>query len=123
MGTDGAEWGTAQRGNNNASARARTALSEALSELSRLSSYRPAAAAPAAPAPLTKRTPSAEPALPEPIGEPEPAQVPRQRSAEEIRKMLSGYQAGVNRGRAAPQPDDSPRPSQAIGPTDRRISP
>jgi len=30
MGTDGAEWGTAQRGNNNASARARTALSEAL---------------------------------------------------------------------------------------------
>ena len=25
MGTDGAEWGTAQRGNNNASARARTA--------------------------------------------------------------------------------------------------
>ena len=36
MGTDGAEWGTAQRGDNNASARARTALSEALAELRRL---------------------------------------------------------------------------------------
>ena len=36
MGTDGAEWGTAQRGNNNASARARAALSEALAELRRL---------------------------------------------------------------------------------------
>jgi DNA-binding SARP family transcriptional activator len=36
MGTDGAEWGTAQRGNNNAPARPRTALSEALAELRRL---------------------------------------------------------------------------------------
>jgi hypothetical protein len=36
MGTDGAEWGTAQRGDNNAPARARTALSEALAELRRL---------------------------------------------------------------------------------------
>jgi len=36
MGTDGAEWGTAQGGNNNAYARARTALSEALAELRRL---------------------------------------------------------------------------------------
>jgi hypothetical protein len=36
MGTDGAEWGTVQRGNDNASARARTALSEALAELRRL---------------------------------------------------------------------------------------
>ena len=36
MGTDGAEWGTAQRGNNNAPSRARTALSEALAELRRL---------------------------------------------------------------------------------------
>ena len=36
MGTDGAEWDTAQRGDNNASARARTALSEALAGLRRL---------------------------------------------------------------------------------------
>src|SRR5438105_1648804 len=36
MGTDGAEWDTAQRCNDNASARARTALSEALAELRRL---------------------------------------------------------------------------------------
>jgi hypothetical protein len=73
--------------------------SEALSELSALSSYSPAHAQPAAAASLSRRTPPPAPATPapevqEPAGE-------WQRGPDEVRTVLSGFQAGVSRGRGS----------------------
>ncbi len=85
--------------------RQRSALaSEALSELSRLSTYRPDATVSTtgggAPT-LTRRTrgatAAAEVSTPQPVGPARPS-----RSAAEVRSMLSGFQAGVARGRKEP---------------------
>jgi hypothetical protein len=85
--------------------RHRSALaSEALSELSRLSSYRPeATVGGGAPAALARRTRGATPAAE--VAAPQQAVSSRPgRSAAEVRSMLSGFQAGVARGRTAPPP-------------------
>ena len=75
--------------------------SEALSELSRLSSYSPSSVeGRGGPAPLVRRQPAATEAakLPEPPAGPAPERRPR--SAADVRSMLSGFQSGVTRGRA-----------------------
>jgi hypothetical protein len=92
--------------------RERSAMaSEALSELSALSTYRPETVQ-AAPANLTRRTPQATPAgkLPPPPEPPVGTARPT-RNAADVRSMLSGFQAGVERGRTEPAaarttPDD-----------------
>jgi hypothetical protein len=72
--------------------------SEALSELSRLSGYRPQAVENRGEQSLTRRTPQATPGLePAPEG---PAVPHRERNATDVRSMLSGFRAGVERGRA-----------------------
>lgn len=87
--------------------RQRSALaSEALSELSRLSSYRPDAtvstSGSGAPA-LIRRTRGASPAAE--VAAPQQADPSRPgRSAADVRSMLSGFQAGVTRGRNTPAP-------------------
>ena len=79
--------------------------SEALSELSRLSSYSPAQVAPAPPSSLMRRTPSAAPASrpadPEPPPPEQPAAQGRLDPAS-VRDMVSGFQAGVRRGKSVP---------------------
>jgi hypothetical protein len=84
--------------------RERSAIaSEALSELSRLSGYRPAAVENRGQESMPRRTPQATPGLQTP---PETSTVPhRERSATDVRSMLSGFRAGVERGRAD-QPKD-----------------
>ena len=85
------------------SLRERSAIaSQALSELSALSTYRPETLQ-AAPAGLVRRTPQATPAgqLPTPPQEPSGARRPN-RNAADVRSMLSGFQAGVARGRTSP---------------------
>lgn len=73
--------------------------SEALSELSRLSSYSPSAVeGRGGPAPLVRRQPAATEAAR--IPPPAPVVERRQRSAADVRSMLSGFQSGVTRGRA-----------------------
>ncbi len=82
--------------------RNRSALaSEALSELSRLSSYRPEATLAEGPSPaLARRTRGASPAAE--VAAPQQAVSSRPgRSAAEVRSMLSGFQAGVARGRGS----------------------
>jgi signal transduction histidine kinase len=79
--------------------------SEALTELSRL--YAPSYAPTTAPSGgLTRRTPRAPAATPEPV--PAPAAAPggatdaeRPRNASEVRGMLAGFRAGVERGRSS----------------------
>jgi hypothetical protein len=80
--------------------RERSAIaSEALSELSRLSGYRPEAVENRGQDSLTRRTPMSTPGT-QPSAE-APAPVPhRERSATDVRSMLSGFRAGVERGRA-----------------------
>jgi signal transduction histidine kinase len=89
-----------------ASLRERSAMaSEALSELSALSTYSPQAVEASAPAALTRRTPLAteagqmasKPAVDEPLGARRGA-----RNAADVRTMLSGFRAGVERGRTSP---------------------
>jgi hypothetical protein len=86
------------------SLRERSAMaSEALSELSALSTYRPeAVTGEAKPASLVRRTPAATPAAQ--IAQPEEPQGPRRanRNAADVRSMLSGFRAGVERGRTSP---------------------
>jgi hypothetical protein len=78
--------------------------SEALSELSALSTYSPQALEPGAPVTLQRRTPLASEAgqmasqqPEEPIGARRGA-----RNAADVRTMLSGFRAGVERGRTSP---------------------
>ena len=84
--------------------RERSAIaSEALSELSALSGYRPQAVENRGQASMPRRTPQSTPGL-------DPAQaaaaVPhRERNATDVRSMLSGFRAGVERGRADKTPD------------------
>jgi signal transduction histidine kinase len=86
------------------SLRERSAMaSEALSELSALSTYRPESVTGAsAPASLVRRTPQATPAAQ--IAQPQEPQGPRRvnRNAADVRSMLSGFRAGVERGRTTP---------------------
>ncbi|MEO7745484.1 MAG: hypothetical protein ABIV05_04585, partial [Actinomycetota bacterium] len=86
--------------------------SEALSELSALSTYRPEAL-PTAAANLVRRTPLASAAgkPPAPAQEPDG---PRRgnRNAADVRSMLSGFQAGVERGRTSP---GAPRSTPGTG--------
>jgi hypothetical protein len=86
------------------SLRERSAMaSEALSELSALSTYRPESMTGAsAPASLVRRTPQATPAAQ--IAPPQEPQGPRRvnRNAADVRSMLSGFRAGVERGRTSP---------------------
>ena len=88
------------------SLRERSAMaSEALSELSALSTYSPQAVEETAPASLTRRTPLAteagqmasRPVAEEPLGARRGA-----RNAADVRTMLSGFRAGVERGRTSP---------------------
>jgi hypothetical protein len=85
--------------------RERSAIaSEALSELSALSGYRPQAVENRGQATMPRRTPQATPGL---DAAPEAATpVPhRERSATDVRSMLSGFRAGVERGRADKTPE------------------
>ena len=86
------------------SLRERSAMaSEALSELSALSTYRPeSVSGSTAPASLVRRTPQATPAGQ--IAQPQEPQGPRRvnRNAADVRSMLSGFRAGVERGRTSP---------------------
>lgn len=101
--------------------RQRSALaSEALTELSRLSTYRPAAVDRKPPTALTRRTPAATSAAE--IQQPQTAPANRRnRDAADVRSMLSGFQAGVERGRTSPSAhrpmSESPSPSATGGPT------
>ncbi|HEX5532175.1 MAG TPA: nitrate- and nitrite sensing domain-containing protein [Actinomycetales bacterium] len=82
--------------------RQRSALaSEALAELSMLSSYSPASMESKPPSTLTRRTPAATPAA-QVAPKPAPAATRRARNAADVRSMLSGFQAGVARGRTSP---------------------
>ncbi len=84
--------------------RERSAIaSEALSELSALSGYRPQAVENRGQATMPRRTPQATPGL-----EPAPPAAPvphRERNATDVRSMLSGFRAGVERGRADKSPE------------------
>lgn len=94
------------------SLRERSAMaSEALSELSALSSYRPEAmTAASAPESLARRTPQATPAAQ--LAQPQEPQGPRRanRNAADVRSMLSGFRAGVERGRTSPAAPGATRP-------------
>jgi signal transduction histidine kinase len=94
------------------SLRERSAMaSEALSELSALSTYRPESMTGAsAPASLVRRTPQATPAAQ--IAPPQEPQGPRRvnRNAADVRSMLSGFRAGVERGRTSPGGAAAPYP-------------
>lgn len=96
------------------SLRERSAMaSEALSELSALSTYRPESmtSSGAAPASLVRRTPAATPAAQ--LAQPQEPQGPRRanRNAADVRSMLSGFRAGVERGRTSPgAPGTTARP-------------
>lgn len=90
----------------------RSALaSQALSELSRLnsSSYTPSAVAGERPAPLTRRVPRSSPAAEVP--EEPTTQRRRSRSADDVRNRLSGFRAGVERGRGETVPTGAPAAS------------
>jgi signal transduction histidine kinase len=89
----------------------RSALaSEALTELSRLSSYSPTTVEAAPESGLQRRTPTAVPA------DESGARVDssgRARTAASVRSMLAGFKAGVERGRTSPsahRPADLPQP-------------
>ncbi|HET8614697.1 MAG TPA: nitrate- and nitrite sensing domain-containing protein [Actinomycetales bacterium] len=86
------------------SLRERSAMaSEALSELSALSTYRPESVTGGSkPASLVRRTPAATPAAQ--LAQPQEPQGPRRanRNAADVRSMLSGFRAGVERGRTSP---------------------
>ncbi len=73
--------------------------SSALSELSALSSYRPEGGA-AGGTPLVRRTRGASAAAEVTTTQPAVSSRPG-RTAAEVRSMLSGFQAGVSRGRAS----------------------
>jgi hypothetical protein len=96
------------------SLRERSAMaSEALSELSALSTYRPESVTTSAqPASLVRRTPQATPAAQ--LAEPQEPQGPRRanRNAADVRSMLSGFRAGVERGRTSPGAPGSARPPE-----------
>ncbi|AEI10716.1 ATP-binding protein [Cellulomonas gilvus] len=78
---------------------------QALSELSQLSAYRPAANSSGER--LTKRVPTA---IPQTAAEPS-TEAPVQRDANELRSRLSSFQSGTSRGRQAAGPNDTPRTS------------
>jgi hypothetical protein len=92
--------------------------SEALSELSRLSTYSPSAVGDSGrsgPAPLVRRQPAATPAaqVPPPAAPSER----RQRSAADVRSMLSGFTSGVSRARSGEDDTDGePRSLVPAGP-------
>ncbi len=94
------------------SLRERSAMaSEALSELSALSSYRPESmTAASAPESLARRTPQSTPAAQ--LAQPQEPQGPRRanRNAADVRSMLSGFRAGVERGRTSPAAPGVTRP-------------
>jgi hypothetical protein len=94
------------------SLRERSAMaSEALSELSALSTYRPESmTAASAPASLVRRTPQSTPAAQ--LAQPQEPQGPRRanRNAADVRSMLSGFRAGVERGRTSPGAPGATRP-------------
>ncbi|HST86000.1 MAG TPA: nitrate- and nitrite sensing domain-containing protein [Kineosporiaceae bacterium] len=97
----------------------RSALaSEALTELSRLSSYSPTSMpSPDRPG-LQRRTPSEVP-----IEEPEPvveSSGQRARTAASVRSMLAGFKAGVERGRTSPAAN---RPAPTLPPPPRNSAP
>ncbi len=78
--------------------RRRSAItSEVLSELSQLSAYQPEAQHAGSGSSLTKRVPTE---IPKANERETPAESARRRDASEVRSMLSGFQAGVNRAQA-----------------------
>ena len=94
--------------------------SEALTELSRLSSYSPASVQDEGRPTLRRRTP-APPAEPEPLPElGETGQ--RARTAANVRSMLAGFKAGVERGRTSPSAHrPAPRVSDTSVPAQRHV--
>ncbi len=102
--------------------RRRSALaSEALTELSRLSSYRPEAVESTAPTRLVRRTPAATPAGHVEPASPQPT-THRSRTATEVRSMLAGFHAGVERGRTS-KPAQPPVGKPPPGGADNRAAP
>ncbi len=90
--------------------------SEALSELSRLSSYNPAAVVPA-PSGLTRRVAAPEteraavrPEAPRSAASPATARTDAARRPEEVRSMLTSFQSSVRRGRRAAEAEPAGRP-------------
>ncbi|WP_336924012.1 hypothetical protein [Aquipuribacter sp. SD81] len=80
--------------------------SEALSELSRLSTYSPSAVGGGGgPAPLVRRQPAATPAAKVEAAPAAPSER-RQRSAADVRSMLTGFTSGVSRARAGEDDGD-----------------
>jgi hypothetical protein len=100
---------------------------QALSELSQLSAYRPAAMnGSTGSASLTKRVPNAIPAAP-PLAAPESDRA-TPRDADQLRSRLSSFQSGTSRGRrAAEAPDDASAASTSseplIGSADQHSTP
>jgi hypothetical protein len=100
---------------------------QALSELSQLSAYRPAAMnGSTGSASLTKRVPNAIPAAP-PLAAPE-SDRGNPRDADQLRSRLSSFQQGTSRGRrAAEAPDDASAASTSseplIGSADQHSTP
>jgi hypothetical protein len=87
--------------------------SEALTELSRLSSYAPSSVQDEGKVSLRRRTPAPVPAEPEPGLDPDLAEVgQRARTAANVRSMLAGFKAGVERGRTSPSAN---RPAPRLG--------
>jgi hypothetical protein len=94
--------------------------SEALTELSRLSSYSPASVQDEGRPTLRRRTP-APPAEPEPLAEVGEAGQ-RARTAANVRSMLAGFKAGVERGRTSPSAHrPAPRVSETSVPAQRHV--
>jgi hypothetical protein len=121
----GADVAGAARGGDDFMATRSALASQALSELSRLnsSSYTPAAVVGERPAPLTRRVPRSSPAAEVPE-EPTPASGRRRtRSADDVRNRLSGFRAGVERGRGETVTAGAPAASAGGGATSGGASP
>ncbi|MFP5347376.1 MAG: hypothetical protein ACLGIA_10135, partial [Actinomycetes bacterium] len=98
--------------------RQRSALaSEALTELSLLSAYSPSSVESKPASTLTRRTPATPAAAVPPNRPAAPAR--RSRSASDVRSMLSGFQAGLERGRSGGEPAVRPDADDQHDRTDR----
>jgi hypothetical protein len=97
--------------------------SEALTELSRLSSYAPASVQDEGRPSLRRRTPAPMPTEPDLGPDPDLAEVgQRARTAANVRSMLAGFKAGVERGRTSPSANrPAPRLSDGQVPSQRHV--
>ena len=73
---------------------------------------------------LRRRTPAPVPATPDPKPDPDLAEVgQRARTAANVRSMLAGFKAGVERGRTSPSANrPAPRLPEGQVPTQRHVA-